>query len=657
MLADIAPGLDTSSPSDFVDVGGVAFFLANDGVIGTELWKSDGTVAGTALVKDIRDGDGVGSYPYNLTAVDGMLFFTVNDGINGSELWKSDGTEAGTVMVKDIVADDGVGSYPTNLTNADGTLFFTVDDGANGVELWKSDGSEAGTVLVKDIRPGSPNGYPAGSNPTNLTAVGEVLYFVADDGEHGRELWTSDGSEAGTVLVKDIRTDDPYGYPIGGSIRDMTAAGDTLFFVADDGASGEELWKSDGSEAGTVLVKDIRPGDDGYYPNTSDPQQLTAVDDTLFFTADDGESGRELWKTDGSTEGTLLVKDIRPGTGYQYYDDGYYNYGGGYGPYTSTPDQLIAGEGKLYFTADDGESGQELWVTDGSESGTVLVKDLTPGESYGYPAGTYIYNTAVVDGILFFAATIETESGRELWQSNGTEQGTFLVADIFPGTTGSFPTGLTEVGGKLFFSATTEDAGEELWTVEPATKIQGTAFADLDANGSLDDGEPLLEGFTIFIDENGNELLDDGEVSTSTAADGSYEFKVEPGTHLVRSIAGAGFTQSAPLDPDSHSATLALGDVADSLDFAFEVSAPAAIDLLEATDSGVPDDDVTNFNNATPELALQFLISGVADGATVQLFDNDIFLGEAIATGDSVVIATDGETELADFDHSFFATQ
>ncbi|MCH8921734.1 MAG: tandem-95 repeat protein, partial [Planctomycetes bacterium] len=655
MLADIFPGDSSSSPSEFVAVDvngdGVAFFVANDGAIGSELWKSDGTQAGTMLVKDIREEDGVGSYPYNLTAVDGTLFFTVNDGVTGSELWKSDGSEAGTVLVKDIRDGDGVGWHPANLTNVDGTLFFTADDGESGTELWKSDGTETGTVLVKDIQPGS-------SYPANLTAVGDTLFFVADDGEHGQELWKSDGSEGGTVLVKDIRTDDPYGYPSGSSIHDMTAAGGTLFFVADDGETAQELWKSDGSEAGTVLVKDIRPGDDGNYPNTSDPQQLTNVDGDLFFTADDGENGRELWKTDGSTEGTVLVKDIRPGSENQYYNDGPDYYGYRYVPYTSNPDKLIAAEGKLFFTADDGQSGQELWVSDGSEGGTVLVKDLSPGESNGYPSGTYIYNTAVVDGILFFGSDLDDDIGGELWQSNGTLQGTFLVADLFPGSSGSYPTGLTQVGGKLFFSATTEGAGEEPFTVEPATRIEGTAFADLDANGLLDDGEPLLEGFTIFMDANGNDLLDDGEPSTTTAADGSYRFDVEPGTHLVRSLAGAGFTQTAPLDPDRREATLALGDVADQLDFAFEVSVPAAVDLLAATDSGIPDDNVTNFNNATPETALQFLVTGVADGATVGIFENGLLLGEAVATGDSVIVVTDGQVALADdVDHSFFATQ
>src|SRR5262249_29985762 len=156
-------------------------------------------------------------------------------------------------------------------------------DDTHQPELWQSDGTAAGTVLVKDIVPGW-----WGSNPGYLTNVNGTLMFAADDGRHGVELWRSDGTAAGTALVKDRhhRTD-------GSGPFNLTNVNGTLFFTADDGTGGVELWRSDGTAAGTTLVKDIFPGSSidygGYYhPNSSSPDHLTDVNGTLFFTADDG---------------------------------------------------------------------------------------------------------------------------------------------------------------------------------------------------------------------------------------------------------------------------------------------------------------------------------------------------------------------------------
>ena len=133
---------------------------------------------------------------------------------------------------------------PANLTAVAGTLFFTANDGTTGSELWKSDGTAAGPSLVKDIRPGTSSSFPY-----DLTALGGTLFFTAYDNTNGQELWKSDGTSGGTVLVKDIRpgTSDSYPY-------ELTVAGTTLFFTAEDASSSRELWKSDGTAAGT------RPG-------------------------------------------------------------------------------------------------------------------------------------------------------------------------------------------------------------------------------------------------------------------------------------------------------------------------------------------------------------------------------------------------------------
>ncbi|MGI8984691.1 MAG: ELWxxDGT repeat protein, partial [Acidimicrobiales bacterium] len=204
LLKDIAAGAGNSSPSRFVEVGGTAYFLTFSNTATNGLWKSDGTEAGTVLVKAINTGSSSSAPP--LTVIGTDLYFQANDGSTGVELWKSDGTTAGTVLVKDILAGAG-SSSPTNFRVVGATLYFAAGNGTTapgvGTELWKSDGTTAGTVLVKDIRPGTTS-----SSPANLTAVGSTLYFSAIDGTTapgvGTELWKSDGTTAGTVLVKDI---------------------------------------------------------------------------------------------------------------------------------------------------------------------------------------------------------------------------------------------------------------------------------------------------------------------------------------------------------------------------------------------------------------------------------------------------------------------
>ena len=206
------------------------------------------------------------------------------------------GDDACSNVTVSLVTDNNslVVSDPTLLTNVDGTLFFSTHRNSPGVELWKSDGTPGGTMVVKDINPGTGH-----SSPNHLTDVNGTLYFTAVDGSNGRELWKSDGTFGGTVLVKDVNAD-----PSGSTIANLTNVNGTLYFTANDGTHGNELWKSDGTSGGTVMVKDIRSGT----TFGNGPALLTDVNGTLFFHADDGSTGQALWKSDGTTSGTVPVK-------------------------------------------------------------------------------------------------------------------------------------------------------------------------------------------------------------------------------------------------------------------------------------------------------------------------------------------------------------
>ncbi|HEX5086971.1 MAG TPA: ELWxxDGT repeat protein [Nocardioides sp.] len=409
LLKDISSGPSGSGPTYLTTVGRTLFFTASDTIHGRELWKSDGTRHGTVLVKDIKPGPrGQHDGPTYLTAVDGKLLFTADDRAHGTELWKSDGTKRGTVLVKDVGRGRS-SSYPSSLTAVGETLFLLAGS-THGTELWKSNGTKAGTVLVKTLNPGGmSNDYDY--DPASLTAAGTLLYFTDDDETHGRELWKSNGTKAGTVLVKDIYPggfdSDGYRYPNESYPSFLATVGGKLYFAATDSTRGRELWSSNGTKAGTLLVKDIRPGTEGDYPLSSSPSYLTALGDKLFFTATDGVHGEELWRSGGSGSSTVLVKDIANGRA------------------AGSPSSLTAVGERLFFTALDGVHGKELWKSDGTGSGTGLVKDIS--RCAGHYAGLSSLTRA--RSTLFFAAS-DSRHGSELWKSNGTKAGTVMVRDI-----------------------------------------------------------------------------------------------------------------------------------------------------------------------------------------------------------------------------------
>ena len=515
VLADINIGYGDSTPKFLTSLGDVVYFQADDGSSGNELWLSDGTGGGTRRVADVNStGD---SQPNDFTRVEDMVFFTADDGQSGVELWRTDGTEANTMRVRDI-RPGSENSEISELTNFAGRLVFAANDGGtDGGAVWESDGSLAGTNTFKNP--------PSNSAPNQLTEVNGILYFAAKDGVSGEPtLWRTDGTASGTSQllfegdpIQDptnlTRLQDDLVFFAGGDLfrSDGTSAGTqqigsfsggtdyltnfngTLIFSA-RGSQGVELWKSNGLAGGTEIIKDINTGYYNTEPNSSFPKGLTNTGGVVYFNANGGVGS--LWKTDGTSEGTAPtglgfsreilpdesnrvffsigelwmsqggmapeeVKDIRPGTD------------------SSEPQDLTMVDGTLYFGANDGSNGYELWKSDGTEAGTVLVKDINPA---GSSTPSHLAN---VDGLLYFAAD-EGVNGYELWTSDGTAAGTIKVTEINPsGSAG--PSALINLGGNLFFSATDGINGYELWRSD-GTAAGTKMVADVN-------GDPLLSSY------------------------------------------------------------------------------------------------------------------------------------------------------------------
>jgi ELWxxDGT repeat protein len=302
-------------------------------------------------------------------------------------------------------------------------LFFTTDE-ESGQELWTSDGTDEGTYLLKHF-----------VQIQQLHVLGELLIFVAVTDAHGFELWKSDGTVSGTVLLKDI-------YPGAGSSSPsyLTNVEGTLYFSANNKTKGRELWKSDGTTGGTTMVSDIRRG-----TSSSNVEKITAFGTSVLFVANDGATGYELWKSDGTNGGTRLVEDI-------------YSYPG----QSSAPDDITVANGIAFFSARSENADRQLFKSDGTSAGTSLVKVIRPG---GYNA--HIDKITAVGNLVFFEA-YDGIHGAELWTSDGTEDGTFLLKDITPGpeSNGGFTeehiADLTAINGKLFFTAVS-DFVPDLW--------------------------------------------------------------------------------------------------------------------------------------------------------------------------------------------------
>ncbi|MBN1536515.1 MAG: hypothetical protein JW908_07270 [Anaerolineales bacterium] len=462
---------------DIAVLGNSVIFGYDTGALGVELWKSDGTDAGTQLLKNIYTVSPFNSSPTVLSDLDGTLLFRASTEAEGMELWRSNATESGTTLVKDIFPGTGSSNCPnTGLTTLNSALYFFASDTANQCGFWESDGTLANTTFITVVIAGA--NYWAFSN---LISANNTLYFVVN----GYALWRSDGTAANTTLVKQIDCSPYYC----GLIQDLVDVNGTLYFSINRHTHDWEnadivvdvgLWKSDGTTANTTLVKSfldlyqkpfVGMGNEIYFYATDSSAQdwglwrsdgteagtnkLASMSPTesmvsdeaggrLFFSGGTSGEGIELWISDGTISGTVLLKDIYPGNE------------------SSLPENMAFINGHLLFSANDGVHGKELWVSDGTIDGTQMVKDIFPSIQGSHPQNIASEN---LDGWALFSAN-DGETGYELWQSNGTEHGTLLVQDIASGISNSNPSEYKVINDKVFFTADDFINGNELWAMD-----------------------------------------------------------------------------------------------------------------------------------------------------------------------------------------------
>ncbi len=380
-------GLDPRNITPFNEK--LYFSATYEGSYQNSLCMSDGTEAGTIMVKRINEDHNTGwatSLGYFVVYNNKLIFWDASY----KKLWSSDGTTAGTQPFAGV----RVGAKPVEYN---GKLYFSGADTIQAnpnFQLWVSDGTTTGTKLLNTINPAG------NSNPVNFFVFNNLLYFGAYDNANSSQLWTTDGTVAGTKMLKQI-------YPNGSSYpSNFISFNNKLFFSANDGVNGAQIWTSDGTASGTTRVTTINVSL-GYGLS---PYDFTPFNGKIYFQGADTNAFYQLWATDGTATGTTLIKAdhsiVNGVRGFQ-------------------PGDITVFKNKLYMSAFDSVNQLQLWVSDGTTAGTSRVTDTVFSPRYL----TVLNNTLVMqngavcasDGTLAGTKTcpIEGEYGVDFYYFQG----------------------------------------------------------------------------------------------------------------------------------------------------------------------------------------------------------------------------------------------
>lgn len=431
LLTDLRPGLDGSEP-DFqsaVQKEDELFFIATPDGVTPRLYKTDGTAGNTVSIEGGPDLF-VGMI---LGVLGDDLFYIAGDILNGGHfaLYKTDGSIGGGELVADYHQEnDWLIAYPMNIV-MNNVLYFIGNDGINGFELWRTDGTQAGTFLVKDINPGIASIVLTTSPDQYFAELNGYIYFGAANPDTGAELWRSDGTAAGTTLVADIDPTVPSIPNQGSNPAYLFTYNNAVYFSAYRPVDGRELWKTDGTSAGTVLVKDIAAGD-------GSPSHFVSYNGSLYFTAYYPNQDYTLYKSDGTANGTFALK--QPNSG---------------GPAMLTDKPAVLFKGKLFFSASNQVGERSIWYTDGTPGGTVPL-----------PGGPSVFNShaenlLATTNYLYFTATNDVNYG--IYRTTGLANQMNILTDIDFNVNSFHPIFL--VNQCILARGDKGTAGEEIYTV------------------------------------------------------------------------------------------------------------------------------------------------------------------------------------------------
>ncbi len=580
----------------FSNAGETIYFSATDSQAGAELWRTvagatPGSLAGAQRVADLYPG-GYGSTPQSIVmTADGSVYFTAETPVTGREVYRISPDGGDTPQLVADLFPGTTGSSPRGLVAIGNAIFFTATSSSteSSTTLWRYEPSAGAPARVKI----GTNVVGRSNGNTAMVQVGSYWYFAGEriGSVGGIELYPTAGYDATAELVSDVYSGSSSSYP-----TLLTALGSTLFFLATDSA-GTELWKSDGTSAGTQRVADLTPGSG----STSFGNAMSAFGSAVYFGAKPGTTGAtdQLYRSDGTTAGTVPVAAL------------------------NTVYQFAAAAGQLFFLANDA-LGRSAFRYTGSNAPVritpVVSTDGLTLLAYGaYAAGGRVF---IVEGVKAGNATQRFE----LWSydaASGPIAATKFM-DIQPYVSSAYAPGLSGYwflgqsamvanSTHLFFPAYRTELGVEPYALpltDPVGMIRGVVYDDRNRNGVQDGAEPVLAGRTIFVDIDFDGVADMDEPQATTGTDGAYSITgLDSRTFSVRAEASGGW---APLDPSGVRSVTVSGGAVDGVEFGL-------LDVLPPSVTGGGPDTA----RAGAPLALRFTedVSATLDATDVVIID------------------------------------